>query len=228
MGVAALQLGNNIMDSHIQGPRGGGALGAMVSTIIASAVFGDHDGTRKICQTNGASAENPLFVRISGQIVTAFDGTVAVFSLQQTDLDGTNASTLAAIADFTAGKFALAFFLTEDKIFNLIYAADSGSADATFADAVFNSTTTVTSATAAFVAADVGKEITGAGIPAGTTIASRSSATTIILSQATTTTGTGKSITIVDREPADPGTAGEGHYGIEIAGSGQLEELVFS
>jgi hypothetical protein len=217
------------MDSHIQGPRGVGAIGATLSHIIASAVFGDGDGTKKICQTDGASAENPLFVRISGQIVTAFDGTVAVFTLQQTDTDGANPTTLAQISSFSAGKFDLYFFLTADKIFNLIYAADSGEADGTFADGVFNSTTTVTSATAAFTTArDAGKSITGVGIPDGTTIASVTNGTTIVLSQATTTTGTGKTFTIADREPVDPGTAGEGHYSIVIAGRGQMEELVFS
>jgi hypothetical protein len=41
------------------------------------------------------------------------------------------------------------------------------------ADAVLNSSTTVTSATAAFTSADVGSFITGAGIPALATIAKR-------------------------------------------------------
>lgn len=74
-------------------------------------------------------------------------------------------------------------------------------ADKVFADGVTtNTSTTMTSATAAFKANDVGKTITGAGIPAGTTIASRTNATTIVLSQAATATATGVSFTIVDRE----------------------------
>lgn len=65
----------------------------------------------------------------------------------------------------------------------------------TVTDAALNSTTTLTSATAAFTAADVGKVIAGAGIPANTVIASRSNATTVILSQAATATGTGVTVT---------------------------------
>jgi hypothetical protein len=64
------------------------------------------------------------------------------------------------------------------------------------ADGVTNSTTLVTSATAAFTAGDVGKPISGTGIPAGATIASVSSATNAILSAAATATATGVTFTI--------------------------------
>jgi lysophospholipase L1-like esterase len=57
------------------------------------------------------------------------------------------------------------------------------------ADAVFNSTTTMTSATAAFTSADVGRGVIARFVPAGTTIASVSSGTTVILSAAATGTG---------------------------------------
>ena len=69
-----------------------------------------------------------------------------------------------------------------------------------YTDGVSNSTTTYTSATAAFVAADVGKSITGTDIPVGTTIASLTNGTTIVLSQAATGTHTGNSFYINDRE----------------------------
>lgn len=66
----------------------------------------------------------------------------------------------------------------------------------TVADAATTAaSTTVTSATAAFVAGDVGTAITGAGIPAGATIASVTSATTAVLSVAATATATAVSIT---------------------------------
>lgn len=58
-------------------------------------------------------------------------------------------------------------------------------------DGVLNATTTVTSATANFSAVNVGKSITGTGIPAGATIASVTNATTIVLSAAATATATG-------------------------------------
>lgn len=59
-----------------------------------------------------------------------------------------------------------------------------------------NTSTTLTSATAAFVTYDVGLPISGTGIPAGTTIASRTNATTVVLSQAATATNTGVTVTI--------------------------------
>lgn len=70
-----------------------------------------------------------------------------------------------------------------------------------FNDGVTNTDTSLVSASAAFVAGDVGKTVTGAGIPAGTTIASRTNATTVVLSAATTATATGVSITIGGRVP---------------------------
>lgn len=63
-------------------------------------------------------------------------------------------------------------------------------------DGVLNSTTLVTSATAAFSAKDVGKPIYGTGIPAGATIASVTSATNIVISAAATATGGSVTVTI--------------------------------
>ncbi len=80
-----------------------------------------------------------------------------------------------------------------------------------------NGSTMLTSATANFTAADVGKAITGAGIPAGTTIASVTNGTTVTLSNAATATATGVqtaiatdgnvwdvSATAPDANPANP------------------------
>lgn len=63
-------------------------------------------------------------------------------------------------------------------------------------DGATNSNTTVTSATAAFVAGDVGRPISGAGIPTGTTISAVGSATSITISQAATATATGVTLSI--------------------------------
>lgn len=63
-------------------------------------------------------------------------------------------------------------------------------------DGVLNTTTLVTSATAAFTAADVGKSISGTGIPVGAYIASVTSATNIVLSAAATATASGVTVTI--------------------------------
>jgi hypothetical protein len=59
-----------------------------------------------------------------------------------------------------------------------------------------NTSTTLTSATAAFSSFDVGAAITGTGIPGGATIASVTNATTVVLSAAATATGSGVSVTI--------------------------------
>jgi hypothetical protein len=71
-------------------------------------------------------------------------------------------------------------------------------------DAVLNGTTTLTSATANFVdgspanhiTSDVGKSISGTGIPLGTTISAVNSATNVTLSQAATVSATGVGIGI--------------------------------
>lgn len=67
---------------------------------------------------------------------------------------------------------------------------------ASVADGVTNSSTTVTSATAAFTAADVGRTISGTGIPGGATIVSITNATTVVISIAATATATGVTLTI--------------------------------
>lgn len=64
------------------------------------------------------------------------------------------------------------------------------------ADGVLNGTTTVTSATAAFVAGDVGASLVGPGIPAGATITVRVSGTQVTISAAATMTASGVSLTI--------------------------------
>ena len=66
----------------------------------------------------------------------------------------------------------------------------------TVTDGATNTNTTVTSVTAAFTAEDVGKPISGTGIPAATTIASVQSATSVTISAAATGTATGVTLTI--------------------------------
>jgi hypothetical protein len=59
-----------------------------------------------------------------------------------------------------------------------------------------NTSTTITSATANFVAADVGSVVESTNIPAGTTISSVTNSTTAILSAAATASGSSQSIII--------------------------------
>jgi hypothetical protein len=69
-------------------------------------------------------------------------------------------------------------------------------ANRTVTDAVTATSTALTSATADFTAADVGAVVAGAGITAGTYIASVTNATTVVLSAATTATATGVTVAI--------------------------------
>lgn len=66
----------------------------------------------------------------------------------------------------------------------------------TVTDGVLNATTTLTSATAAFVAGDAGKSLQGDGIPQGTIIQSVTNGTTVVMSQAATKTATDVEVTI--------------------------------
>lgn len=63
-------------------------------------------------------------------------------------------------------------------------------------DGVSNSTTTITSATAAFTQADVGATITGTDLPAAVYIASVTNSTTAVLSATATGTGSARTWTI--------------------------------
>ncbi len=72
----------------------------------------------------------------------------------------------------------------------------------TVSDAVTTSgSATLTSATAKFTAADVGRAIAGAGIPSGATLAAVASAASATLSANATATATGVTITIPSRAP---------------------------
>lgn len=71
-----------------------------------------------------------------------------------------------------------------------------GPARAVTDGATTNTSTTVTSATAFFQPTDVGKSITGSGIPAGATIASVTNTTTVVISAAATATASSVALTI--------------------------------
>jgi hypothetical protein len=75
---------------------------------------------------------------------------------------------------------------------------DNGSgAQRTVTNGVTNGTTTITSASAAFVSADIGATVTGsADLPGGVTIASVTNGTTAVLSAAATGSHTGQTFTI--------------------------------
>jgi autotransporter adhesin len=80
---------------------------------------------------------------------------------------------------------------------NNIYVSVFGDGNRTLMDAFTTSgSTTITSSTAYFTAADVGKPIVGAGIPAGTTVAAVTNSTTATLSVAATADSGNLTVTI--------------------------------
>lgn len=106
-----------------------------------------------------------------------------------------NAITIrAAVGSITDGQYVYRFGVysaTEGTFIQL-----AGNAR-TITDAVFNATTTMTSATAAFTAADLGKRVTSTGnVTIGTTIVKIVSATEVLLSAAALTSATGQTVDI--------------------------------
>lgn len=98
----------------------------------------------------------------------------------------------------------LTFTMAEMTLAHLKLALNGGSSTPDSAVLTDGATTTSTpnlsSATAGFTTAvDVGKTVTGAGIPAATTILSVTNSTTVVMSANATATAAGVSVTIVSR-----------------------------
>jgi hypothetical protein len=109
---------------------------------------------------------------------------------------------------------AMPSFIAERGGIRLVQPAGLGTLTAAvppglFADGVTATNTSLVSATAAFTAADVGKSVINAGsstfIPAGTIINSVTNGTTVVLSAATTGTGTAQSFYLPVRNPNNLG-----------------------
>ncbi len=183
------------MDTHIDGPRGRRTKGAIVSQIICGAKFGDSAlVAQEVFRTRGAASglgfiqttdaiaslgaggagsdksspttrKFPLFLRVCGHLLTAFDGTAPLLALTETNLDGSGVVTIADLADFT-GVAARPASVTDG--------------------ASTTSSPTITSATANFTDEDVGDPISGTGIPANSYIGIVNSSTSIGLSSSPT------------------------------------------
>jgi hypothetical protein len=110
------------MDSHITGPRGKQVLGAVLSAVAAVIKFGDAAQTGKeLFRTQGATPAQPLFVRITGVIATAFDATGVAAKITMFNLDGSNPVDVATLA-----ALSKTLLLTDDKIFKVIYTVGTG------------------------------------------------------------------------------------------------------
>jgi hypothetical protein len=94
-----------------------------------------------------------------------------------------------------------------------IYGSPTGTTR-TVTDGVTNTDTSLVSATAAFVAGDVGANVWGAGIPANTHIISVTNATTVVLSAATTATAT--AVTVIISQSFKIATIGSNGFAMGI------------
>lgn len=109
------------------------------------------------------------------------------------------------VGDTDAAEFDVVVTVAGTSLLVDVYGSGSG-LTRTVADGVTNTDTSLVSATAAFTAADVGSMVWGIGIPPNTHIVSRTNATTVVLSAATTATASG--VTIIISESYKIGTIG--------------------
>ncbi len=121
-----------------------------------------------------------------GQLVQAVNGSQAVIGLTRV---------VSGSSDVRVNRFALSslpFTIRVDSEDMVVTAINgNGSAARQVTDAVTNGTTTLTSATGAFTSNDVGKMVVCPNVAAGTTIASVTNSTTVVLSAAASGSGSG-------------------------------------
>lgn len=121
------------------------------------------------------------------QVGSLFSGTALTFAAASPGAPSTqNSNVAASVTNMPATTWAGCRII------------DSKSTSRNVTDAGLNSTTTLTSATAAFVAGDAGALLTGnANIPTNTVIAQVTNATTVVMSQPATTTISAQSVNIL-------------------------------
>lgn len=146
------------------------------------------------------------------------------YSASDGKTDGT-AVISSASADFGADMVGYNLRINggTGSITSALYTVQSRTAGRTVTDAVTNGTTTITSATAAFVASDVGRYIwveggTGTITGAYYTVVTVTNATTIVVNTATgLTTGTGATLTVSSNVTVDRATGLTAGSGATIA-----------
>jgi hypothetical protein len=99
------------------------------------------------------------------------------------------------VGDVNAAEFDIVVTVAGTALLVDIYGSGSGT-NRTVTDGVTNTDTSLVSATAAFTAADVGRNVWGAGIAPNTHIVSVTNGTTVVLSAATTATASGVTVNI--------------------------------
>lgn len=173
-----------------------GGYGSNISTLVFNTFGEDQPAVDIIKFTNG----NPLSRTVLNSSFLPVD--VPISNSPQYVKHGPGCNGLITLAS-GIGQFSDQCIYPSDVCFGqdtttpgTAFTLGIPSAGRTVSDGVFNSTTTVTSATMAFVSGDVGRKIYGTSVPTGDFIASVSSGTTVILNAATTATGTARHITL--------------------------------
>lgn len=168
-------------------------------TFLAGSNFDDASLDTDVWTNINANGGSHAF---SGGVIALHTGTSAnglggVRSINLANILGAadNAITIrGSIGSVTDGEYVFRFGVYTDDEGTFI---QMGGNARTVTDAVFNATTTMTSATAAFTAADLGKRITSANnVTIGTTITKIVSATEVLLSAAALTSATGQTVDI--------------------------------
>jgi hypothetical protein len=118
------------------------------------------------------------------------------------------------VGDTNAAEIDVVVTVAGTSLLVDIYGSGSG-VTRTVADGVTNTDTSLVSATAAFVAGDVGSQVWGIGIAANTHIVSVTNGTTVVLSAATTATATG--VTIIISEAFKIATIGANGFVMGLA-----------
>lgn len=131
--------------------------------------------------------------------VTTFDGFNNIHYIADRGIRGSAVSAYGYVAAQGEGEITFSGDVFPESIPRVLVGLMGEIASITsrtVADGVTNTTTLLTSATAAFTQADIGRTVAGTGIPANTTIISVTSATNVVLSAPETATASGVSITI--------------------------------
>lgn len=139
----------------------------------ASGTFTSADVGRSISGTGIPTGANIITFTSSTQVTISQNATVTNASASLTI--GTNQD--VSIDQFVDGLPTNVSYLGTPLFNGSSISAPTTSAGRTFSDAVLNATTTMTSATANFTASDLGRQVTGTGIPANTAIRSINSTT---------------------------------------------------
>jgi hypothetical protein len=117
-----------------------------------------------------------------------------VRSISSVTVDGVALTDTDYVLDGPAGRILYTPGFWSAQLVLFTYVHGLGARQVT--DGVTDTDTSFSSATAAFVAEDQGKKIAGAGIPDGTTIATVTDSTHVVLSAETTAAATGVTVTI--------------------------------